>query len=334
MPKHKRWVLLANYYDATLFRNTLSYHIAKTYTNQDWVPNGYNVELVLNGEHKGNYYFCERPRIHKKRVNGKYMIEADVKSGFHSCTIEGSKSHCAFYVKDPKVKEDTEEFSQLKNVINRFETALYGKDYDTLTTMIDLESFVDWYIMKEWSRDIDGNMHTSCYFTVMEDDKIKMGPLWDFDLAWGGVPVSEMGEGYNAYDGYYITTNTETQPLSVVTTSWFGEFIKMPAFQQLLKEKVLNINSHLDDIFEYIDENTERMILSASANEYGNPGAFGHTGGWSGGIYGRITRLFLDRWGMSSYPGRKPEDYRKHMNEMKYFLKARMEWFVKEVNKF
>ena len=329
MQEHKRWVLMANFYDATFFRNTMSNYLGKKFTNQQWVPSGYNCELVLNGSHKGNYYFCEQAKINDNRVDGEFLIEADIKEGIHNGAIEGPKSHNAFFTKDPELETSSSDYQKVKGIIEKFENALYSGDYNSLEKLIDLESFVDWYMIKEWSHDIDGNMHTSCYFTIMDDGKIKMGPMWDFDIAWGGNPFASMGQGYNAYEGYYITTNPITQPQGKTCTSWFGEFIKMPAFKQLLKEKVLDANSHLDEILAYIDENTEYLLLSATANKVGNGsgggfGGFGGFGGWGGGFGG----------GGNASSATTPESYRKSMSDLKNYVKTRMEWFVGEVKGF
>ena len=56
MPKHKRWVLLANWKDRTLMRNAVAFEMARVC--MDWTPRGRFVELYLNGIHQGNYYLC------------------------------------------------------------------------------------------------------------------------------------------------------------------------------------------------------------------------------------------------------------------------------------
>lgn len=99
MPKHKRWVLLANAIDMSMMRNSIGFEIAKIVFNRNgvansqgnvWTPRGHSVELVLNGEHKGNYLLCEQIKIDENRVdiaeaddpttatsNQGYLIEAD-----------------------------------------------------------------------------------------------------------------------------------------------------------------------------------------------------------------------------------------------------------------
>ena len=52
MPKHKRWVLLANWMDRTLLRNRVAFRMAQA-TCMEWTPRGEFVEVVLNGKHVG-----------------------------------------------------------------------------------------------------------------------------------------------------------------------------------------------------------------------------------------------------------------------------------------
>ncbi len=67
MGKNKHWVLLANYSDPSLMRNTISYNLSgdmgMPQMDTTWV------DVVLNGKYVGNYQFCEQIRIAKDRVN-------------------------------------------------------------------------------------------------------------------------------------------------------------------------------------------------------------------------------------------------------------------------
>ena len=65
--KSKHWVLLANYLDESLMRNTLAYDMSgemgMEHLSTVWV------EVVMNGEHVGNYQFCENIRVDEDRVD-------------------------------------------------------------------------------------------------------------------------------------------------------------------------------------------------------------------------------------------------------------------------
>ena len=66
MGKSKHWVLLANYLDESLMRNTLAYDLSgemgMEHLSTVWV------DVIMNGEYVGNYQFCENIRVDDGRV--------------------------------------------------------------------------------------------------------------------------------------------------------------------------------------------------------------------------------------------------------------------------
>ncbi len=72
MPKHKRWCLLANAGDKSLFRNRVAYRLGQL-TGLPWTPKTEFVDVMLNGKFVGNYLLTEQIRVDKNRVN---IVEA------------------------------------------------------------------------------------------------------------------------------------------------------------------------------------------------------------------------------------------------------------------
>ncbi len=68
MPKHKRWVLLANFMDRTMLRNRIAYKIAQS-TLLPGLRATEIVELIFNGRHQGNYMLIEQIKEDKNQVN-------------------------------------------------------------------------------------------------------------------------------------------------------------------------------------------------------------------------------------------------------------------------
>ena len=83
MPPHRRWVLLANYLDRTLLRNHLAFFLEGAEGNTSaWTPRGQFVELILNGEHLGNYYLCEKISVGDNRIDLKTNSPSDADISF------------------------------------------------------------------------------------------------------------------------------------------------------------------------------------------------------------------------------------------------------------
>ena len=67
MGKNKHWVLLANYMDESLQRNTLAYNLSGS-MGMNQMSTVY-VDVILNGDFIGNYQFCEQVRVDGTRVD-------------------------------------------------------------------------------------------------------------------------------------------------------------------------------------------------------------------------------------------------------------------------
>ena len=67
MGKNKNWVLLANYLDESLLRNTTASQISKELGLE--TMDSVWTDVILNGEYVGNYQLCEQIRIDSTRVD-------------------------------------------------------------------------------------------------------------------------------------------------------------------------------------------------------------------------------------------------------------------------
>ena len=68
MPKHKKWVLIANYRDKTLLRNNVAWWLSSKMPALKYTPKFQHAELFFNGVHRGVYQFAEQVRIDKNRL--------------------------------------------------------------------------------------------------------------------------------------------------------------------------------------------------------------------------------------------------------------------------
>ena len=78
---------------------------------------------------------------------------------------------------------------------------MFSANFDSPTeaaAYIDVDQMVDWYVIQEIAKSVDARWYSSIFFTYVPDGKIKMGPLWDFDLSFGNVDYadSEFTDGF------------------------------------------------------------------------------------------------------------------------------------------
>ncbi len=126
------------------------------------------------------------------QITGGYVVESGNPGQFSTRT---SGRNVGFQYEDPAPNElNSAQRAWIKNYIEEFETALYSPDFTHpetgkhYTQYIDVPSFVDYQIMREFTRDFDGG---STYFWIDRGGKLVMGPMWDMNWALGNVDYAE-----------------------------------------------------------------------------------------------------------------------------------------------
>ena len=266
MPKDKKWVLLAEISDISLVRNKIVREIANM-GRFDYVPQAKYTELFINNKHAGTYLIGQKVEESKNRVNigdNGYLVEIDTDAHgrieeddvvFRSNVWSNHYSEGVFNIKEPSLDYDSDEYNLIKNHINHFESALFGENFKDpdlgYRSFIDIPSFVDWFLVNEISKNQDAVSFSSIYFNYVPGEKIKMGPIWDFDLAFGNVNYS------NAENpgGFWIKDNL-----------WYNRMFEDPYFNNLVKERLEYFNDNLNNILSKIDDYETYLEKSQKKN--------------------------------------------------------------------
>lgn len=256
MPKHKRWVLLANWLDKTMMRNSTAFHIAEQ-TDLAWTPRGEFVEVVLNGYHRGNYYLCEQIKVDKNRVaiealsdenpSGGFILEVDVYYDevfkFHS-----PRYNMPYMFKDPDEVTDA-QYNYFYDYVANLEESLVdderfaAREY---VNYIDVDSYIDWWFVHELTGNMEPLHPKSSYFHKDRDGLLTAGPVWDFD--WETfVPY----KASNLCNGEAI---------------YFGRLFQDEAFVARVKERWEMFKPRFETVSAYIASEAERLAPSAAIN--------------------------------------------------------------------
>lgn len=277
MPKHKRWVLLANKMDKTLLRNDIAFYLGKQ-TSLGWTPKGYHVELVLNGVHVGNYYLCEQIRIDKNRVNinemkpkneltasdditGGYVLEMDTycdeKFKFQSniavpLTTNGSNigsNTLKVNIKFPDEDDiSNDQYIYIQKFFHDAEKALYSSEWldpeKGYKNYFDVQSFVDLYLVSELIYHHEWKWPKSTYLHKDKGGKLVAGPMWDYDY-------DTFTKRKVWYCRYYM---------------WYPRFFEDPEFVSLLKKRWAELYPKFRGAIQYMSTMKSKLTVSAEKN--------------------------------------------------------------------
>lgn len=208
MPSESDWVLYAPYTDKTLMRNFLAYTMSREMGH--WAANCRYVEVMLNNQYVGIYVLMEKVKRNSGRVSisklnttdisgdavtGGYIFSLDKDAPAwvsqylpENSTAGQSIRFCNVYPKSTAIV--AEQASYIRMYVDSFETALNNNRYQDKQTgwrkYADENSFIDYFIVNEVSRNVDGYRLSTFLYKDRNSKggKLVAGPVWDYDLAF------------------------------------------------------------------------------------------------------------------------------------------------------
>ncbi len=289
MPEEADWVLNATYNDKTLMRDVLSYDLANRMGR--YATRSRYVEVMVNDKYEGLYILMEKVKRDKNRVDisslkvtdntgddvtGGYLLKIDKTEGSKSklwnttLSINGVSYTVPIQIEYPKITDITDaQFTYIKNYVTEFETSLKSSDYLTPKArwrgMIDIDSFVDYFLITEFTKNVDG-YRLSTYFYKDKDSKggkLKMGPAWDYNLAFGNADYLD---GYKS-TGWQYKVNDLAIPAKdtyFLSPTWWERLSADSTFRykaakrwEVLRKTALNpdrINTWMDSTATVLQE--------------------------------------------------------------------------------
>ena len=294
MPEENDWILMGPYSDKTLMRNVLTYYLSRRMGQ--YAARSRFCELMLNGKYEGVYLFMEKPKRDKNRIDiaklkendivgdeltGGYVFKLDKKTGsgngegwYSEYLPPNNENRKIFFQYDyPKSDElMPEQKMYLEKYVSDFENALATEAFaDTLNgyrAYIDVLSFMTFFFSNEIAYNVDGYRMSTFLHKDRQSrggGKLKMGPVWDFNLAYG-----------NGYDcdkqnkvGWNMDYNEKCSSSSFQIPFWWDTLFEDTAFVNQLSCTWYEYRKqflHTDSIFQFIDEQAAYLATAQQRN--------------------------------------------------------------------
>jgi hypothetical protein len=322
MPANSDWILHAHYSDKSMLRNAITYYFgAKMGT---WQPRFRYCVVYLNGEYNGIYLLMEKIKKDSARVDintlkktdysaneisGGYILKRDKNQDLsqdeyfitYPAYMLVPDRHYPFTYVYPRADSITyEQKSYIRSFMTEFESALNSSgfrdpDYG-FRKYIDCGSFIDYQLMQELSNNVDGYVFSTFFYKerTTQGNKLKAGPLWDFDLCYGNVnysPVNLSTTGWH-YPHY---TNEEGYHMH-----WWARLMEDPDYERgfITRWRDLRKSSFSDNTFmHFIDSVTTYLGEETDKNfqKYPVLGQYVWPNYFVGNTYGEEIG-YLKRW--------------------------------------
>jgi len=334
-PEEEDWILYGPFSDKSLIRNVLIFQLSNAIGMYGSRTDFY--EVTINDKFLGTYVLMEKIKRDKNRVNisknldedisGGYIIKIDKPpdEGYTSANSFSSKfdtrgsyvgaSDIKFLYTYPKSSEiSNDQKNYIKNYINDFEEALLSSNFQDpelgYQKYIDIDSFVDFLILNEISKNIDA-YRISTFMHKDKNQKLKMGPIWDFNLGFGNVNYCDA----EITSGWSYKFNDVCGGDNWKVPFWWNRLFEDPAFVSKLKNRWSDLRTNIlsdQNLQDRIDEITNFLI------EHNAP------------------RRNFDKWTIigkyvwpNNYIG---NNYGEEISYLKNWLEKRVKWMDEEIN--
>lgn len=278
MPSHKRWVLLANWLDHSMIRNTVAFDIAQLmelvwrYSGADiepgvpWNVHGQNVELVIDGHHVGNYLLCEQIKVDENRLNltAGHLFEID--NNYDETSKFKTSKNVPFMFKD---EVDNTTLNTVKTKVQSIETNIYNGNFAAVYNDLDINSVVDQWLVFELAMNREYGDPRSVYMFMNDEGMLCGGPVWDFDR--GTFQNQELATSLGNSESYRVKPDNQwlcwrTQESDTYSYIWYKKLITDPIFQQTVQQRWAVMKPYLEMIADQIRYYGETQAVSYKYN--------------------------------------------------------------------
>jgi len=296
LPCSKKFVLIANYSDKSMLRNELAFELSRL-SKLDWTPKSQYFELTINEKYWGVYQLVQKIEIAENALTtnkADILLEIDHLERLHSNDIYFKTKEHLFCLKDHSMNMQP-SLDTIQDYFSRAEAnVLNGHDIDQY---YDITALVDWYIINEIAKNNDALFNSSVYLHYKINGQIQMGPVWDYDIAFGNINYN----GNDSIQGFFIKN-----------AKYFDALFKVKSFKALVKKRYEYFYSKKQYLLNMLTRNSE--LLKPAANRNFNK--------WQ--ILGKYI-----------WPNNVVEDsYQKEVEYLQFWLNARMDWLNEAYSKY
>jgi hypothetical protein len=336
MPAENDWVLLSNYNDRSLIRNTLAFKLFEQMGN-------YSVrtslcEVLVDSSYQGIYVFGEKLKRDNMRVDianllpadtigdelsGGYILEQNYwneQNSFLSnySPIDHPEFDVHFVYKYPEAEDINQpQKDYIAAFVDSLETALYSENFadpaNGYRKYLDVNSFIDYFLINELSRNNDG-FKKSVFFhkdKFSNGGKLKAGPVWDFDWAWKNLYSCWIFENT---DGSGWAHHINDCPTDNYSCGWYIRLLQDTTFANELRCRYEDHRLNMLDtvsIFAYIDS-IQNLVQNAQARHF-------------------------QKWPILGFSGPAPEvgeiasTYNAELDTLKNWIALRLQWLDENI---
>jgi len=263
LPADADWILYGPYSDKSLLRNTLAYFLFREMGH--YSPRNVFCELYINSNFIGLYEAIEKIKYASSRINAfdtSAIFKIDKKTG--SKWVSWHSKYDSNVIFQVNISDTDEIFRRYKDKVYKFEKMVFS-DLFSFENIANLQSFIDFFLLQEFSGNPDG-YRSSTFFYLNKDEKFCMGPVWDFDAAFGNCNLysSNLASGWR-----YNSKSVSPNPKDSHIPQWWKKMLTNDTIRNQVQNRWFFLRKNIfssNRIDKFIDSCIYSISESAESN--------------------------------------------------------------------
>ena len=272
MPAESSWVLNGSYIDHSLIRNYMLYNISGEI--MAYAPRVRLCEVLCTDgqgrqEYLGVYCLIEKNKVCENRLFLNPYDPAYIQTPFLLQTNTHIDAQEIFHLKPDNLRvlrteliyPDPEDITgasleYIRSTILTFEKMLYDAsitgDWSRINDAVDLNTFVDYYIINEFCQNYDAGTRSTYLYRDL-GGKISIGPVWDFDGTFNN----------------FFGIDLDIRGLELKTSFYYYYLVDDPKFVELCSQRYPQLRQTLlsdEYLLSYIDACEDYLGSAALRN--------------------------------------------------------------------
>ena len=276
--KAKNWNFISNYGDKSLIRNMIAYDMSSVLSGLDYTVMHEFVDVYIDGDYYGLFMATDKIDVSNGKIDLDKTVHSDPEKVAYIVEIGATNddnrvdmvknvdyfttskdSGRAYYINYPETDDlayyPSIHLEYIKDYFNQCLAALSDQDWEKICELMDIDSFIDYYIIQELYVNKDG-FWRSVHFYKAPNGKLYAGPVWDLDQGAGNV------NGCYAEGVYETKPDTDFgyessqyhkelgKPWIACASTWYRRLLRNEEFVELLRARLAEVRPALMKVLE------------------------------------------------------------------------------------
>ena len=274
--KSRNWNFISNHADKSFIRNMIAYDMSEAFDGMGYTTTHEYIDVYIDNKYYGFFMLCDDIDVGKGRIDFDKNIYEDPSQMAFLLEVGGNHTHAygtqcfkisrdysrTCCVKFPDFEDPAYDpevhLAYISNYLDECLLAMSNQDWEKVCELIDVDSFIDHYIIQEVFANKDA-FWCSIYFYKEPNGKLYAGPVWDFDQGAGCVPDYFGAGHYDVrpdadinYENSSVKKTAGTPWVASVNT-WYRRLFRNEEFMDLFCERLYEVGPIIMEVLEKAD---------------------------------------------------------------------------------